>query len=271
MLNIISSLGSDATKDNIGLFNATVAWYLHEEFEKQGYPNRLVCDLDIQIPYADNTLVISGLAMLNMRNKPRYRNMVRRATGRKLTVYRDSDFAVGYPYNRVFTIAKPSRPGYVYAGWGADSEAYYPDQKEKAVFLDRRHTYNKFPAEMASIYRTYLKVLPKTGAKIYQPPDNNVPTQEWQEMFRRSHYYCCTQYGNAGLTRIEAATCGALLVVPQRLYMPKTMGTLAHAIWKNEAELKKILNTKTDPKAISAQAMEHTWDKAASRIIEGLK
>ncbi len=273
MLNIISNSNENSKLENIVSFNQMVAWFLHDAFKKLGHPSRLVSDTSSHIPVADNTLVVSGLAMVRMRTKPGYRAMVRRATRRRVTLYLDADFGdMGYPYNIIFTVVPPVRKGrFVYAGWGADPAYYYPDQREKAVFLDRQHSYRGFPAEMARIYQTYLRVLPTTGAKIYRPPQKvRIPLPELQEMFRRCHYYCCTQYGDSGLTRIEAATCGALLVVPARLYKPRTMGALSHAIWRTEADLRKIMATKTDPKAISIQARKQTWGLAARRIMARL-
>lgn len=273
MLNIISNMDEKAKLEDIVAFNQMVAWFLHDAFDKLGYPSRLVCDESNDIPIADNTLVVSAVAMVKMRTKPDYRTMVRRATRRSVTLYLDADFGdTGYPYNTIFTVVPPSRGGrFVYAGWGADPSYYYPDQKEKAVLLDRQHSYHGFPTEMARIYQTYLQVLPTTGAKIYRPPQTvRIPLRELQEMFRRCHYYCCTQYGDSGLTRIEAATCGALLVVPTRLYMPITMNPLSHAIWRTEADLRKIIATKTNPQAISAQARKQTWDLVARRIMARL-
>lgn len=270
MLNLISWLDEGAKLENIKGFNSAVAWFLHKSFEKLGYPSRLVsCLTNKPIPVADNTLVIAATAMTKMRTNLRYRAMVRRATKRKLAVYIENDIYVGYPYGISFTVPPPHNPkGFVWAGWAADPAHCYPDQGEKAVFLDKH--YKTLGAEQARIYHTYLRVLPTTGAKIYYKPKTMIPWVEMQKIFRKCHFYCCTQYGEAGLTRIEAAMCGALLVVPARLYKPRTMGPLPHAIWRNEADLRRIMATKTDPQAISAQARKQTWGLVAKRIMDRL-
>ncbi len=246
---------------------------MHKSFEKLGYPSRLVsCLTNKPIPVADNTLIIAATCMTKMRTNPRYIAMVRKATKRKVAVYIENDIYVGYPYDISFTVPPPRSKGFVWAGWAADPTHCYPDQEERAVFLDKH--YKTLGAEQARIYHTYLRVLPTTGAKIYRQDiiarKGSIPWVEMQKIFRKCHYFCCTQYGEAGLNRIEASACGALLVVPARLYMPRTMGPLPHAIWRTEAQLKKILTTKTNPQVISAQARKQTWDAVARRIMAKL-
>jgi len=270
MLNLISNLDESAKLEDIGGFNAVVAWFLHKSFEKFGYPSRLVsCLTNNPIPAADNTLVISAIAMNKMRTNLSYKIMVRRATKRKLAVYIENDIYVGYPYNISFTAPPPRSKGYVWAGWAADPTHCHPNQGGKAVFLDKH--YKTLGVEQAKIYHTYLRALPTTSAKIHYKPKTMIPWVELQKIFRKCHFYCCTQYGEAGLTRIEASTCGALLVVPARLYRPRSMGPLSHAVWRTEADLKKILATKTNPQAISAQARKQTWDLVAKRIMARLR
>lgn len=274
MLNLISNLDESVKLEDLRGFNAAVAWFLHKSFEKLGYPSRLVADRNNNIPIADNTLMISAIGMVRMRTNPRYRAMVRRATKRKLAVYIENDIYVGYPYDISFTVPPPHNPkGFVWAGWAADPTHCYPDQAEKAVFLDKQYATRSIRTELAQIYHTYLRVLPTTGAKIYRRDliiRKMIPWVDVQKIFRKCHFYCCTQYGEAGLTRIEAATCGALLVVPARLYKPRTMGPLPHAIWRNEADLRRIMATKTDPQAISGQARKQTWELVVRRIMARL-
>jgi len=270
MLNLISCLDEGAKLENLCGFNSAVAWSLHKSFEKLGYPSRLVSHTNNNIPVADNTLVISAIGMVRMRSNPRYRAMVRRATKRKIALYIEDNINVGYPYAISFTVPPPHKGKFVWAGWAADPDHCYPDQGEKAAFLDKQYATRSIRTELARIYQTYRRVLPTTGAKIYYKPKTMIPWMEMQKIFRKCHYYCCTQYGEAGLTRIEAATCGALLVVPARLYKPRSMGPLPHAIWRTEADLRRILATKTDPQAISKQAGRQTWDAVARRIMARL-
>ena len=71
----------------------------------------------------------------------------------------------------------------------------------------------------------------------------------------------------AGLPRIEAATCGALLVVPEGLYRPRSMDSLEHVRWRTKQELINALAVKTNPVKIRKRALEHSWDKVVKRML----
>jgi len=263
----------------------TVAWFLREALKKQHVECRLVYSKDIPtvtVPYADHTLVTSAIAMKAMRKDPEYRERVRGSTKGKLTVYLDAAYAYWDGiFDRVFTVVEPfgkSSKKYVYAGWGADPQYCYPDQGPRAVFVDSL-MYGFYGGRFDHVYELIDTVLVELSwrvpLQIYCPfPDyHNRKVMTWlevQQILRRCHFYMCTQDGEGGLTRIEAATCGALLVVPKPLYRHRTMGSLEHAIWTSKEELRQILKSNTDPDAISRKARAHTWDKVASRILAEL-
>lgn len=280
MINLINNLGEDARLEDLNTFNHVVAWFLREALKKQGHDSRFVRDHVKVIPAADHTIVISGVAMSRIRADPEYREIVRASTEGMMTLYLDAAFAYWDKlFDLIFTVVKPFRKSsekYVYAGWGADPKHCFPQQKERTVFLDQRQG-------QAPIWKMYAKVLPTAGVKILlHPYDTKFPTvptrprsrPSWLEMqkrfFRKTWFYLETGLGESGLTRIEAATCGALIVVPKPLYRPLTLASLEHAIWTEEWELRKILKSQPDPDAISRKARAHTWDKVASRILARL-
>ena len=280
-INLVSSLKEgDNPKSRWFTFNMTVAWFLRKAFEKKGVQCNFVNDRTLLLEEeADHTIVTSGMAMKFAREMPHYLKVLRKTTNGKLTVYLDADYKEWEKYfDIIFTVVEllpiTSRTYYRYVGWGADPKYCYPDQDERAVFLDSlMHGYydNKFN----KIYDIYKKTLSALDLKVYNPwPRYHGSVRllwyQVQELLRKSHYYCCTQLGESGLTRIEAATCGALLVVPRPLYRPRTMASLEHRIWDTEDDLIKILKTKTDPQAIRKKALAHSWDKVASRILKTL-
>ncbi len=294
IINLISNFGEDAKLENIRVFNHTVAWFLREALEKKDIEVTFVRDHDLlekSPPNADHTLVISGTAMYYVAGSPktmrRYpalrgktptiRNKVKKATKGKIAVYLDADYPQWFEhFDYVFTVVKPRKhPKCVYAGWGADPEYCYPKQDEKAVFLDSL-MYKFYGGRFNKIYDIYKETLPALGLKTYNPRptyhgSKRLPWTQIQDMFRKSHYFCCTGLGESGLPRIESATCGALLVVPKPLYRPRTMASLEHKIWDTKADLAKIRTTETDPEAIRKKALVHSWDKVAARILATLK
>mgnify|MGYP001061801150 CR=1 FL=1 len=298
IINLISNLDETAKIDRLYTFNHVVAWSLREAFSERGVTCRLIRDRlmeEGELPMADHSIVISGIGMKLVRNNELCRGRLRAATRGKTTLYLDSDFGGWWKFfDCIFTVVKPLRkePQYAYAGWGSNPKFFYPEQEEKALFIDSL-MYNKYEGRFNEIYDTYkktLKIPERTLAsgdplvqivsnpniKVYMP----TPTYDkrhhlifWpqmQEILRKCHFYCCTQLGESGLTRIEAATCGTLLVVPEELYRPRTMGSLEHKIWSTKEELVNILSADTDIKAIRKRALEHSWSKTAGRILDAL-
>ncbi len=277
MINIISNLNENATLEKCYTFNQVVAWFLHDAFKKIGIESRLINDhylLSHNPPKSTHTLIISAAAMSFTRAKPSYIKKIRNHSKEKVALYLDADFSGWDKYfDYIFTVVKPRTQNlkYVYAGWGADPTYCFPEQKEKAVFLDAL-MWGKYSGTLDYIYEIYDKTLPTLGPKIYNvlPTYHNyrrIPWVEMQKILRKCHYYCCTQIGESGLTRIEAATCGALLVVPKPMYRPRTMASLEHIIWETKEDLIAALKLETNPKEISEKAKKHSWNLVAQRII----
>lgn len=278
MLNIIGELSGDAKLTEIRGWGHVIPWCLHEAFEELGYPSRLVNYTDNHPPVADNALLIGRAT--NMLKQPQYLKNLKSATREKITNYLDWDFNLWYRFDVTFTVVPPKKASerFVYAGWGAPAKYFYPDQQEKTLFFDRLRLVHlkKLYKTNKQLLQTIERVLARTHAKIYV----NNHARSWMEMqqiLRRCHYHvdcvCECNICECGLTRIEAATCGALLVVPKFLYLKgqKTLNPLEYALWETEEELENILDRKTNPHAISMKARKQTWKKAATRIMNTLE
>lgn len=165
---------------------------------------------------------------------------------------------------------------YVYAGWGADSEYCYPDKNEpKTIFVDGYETSTKYYNRCKKWYVIIDRVLDSlTDAKTHRIYDysggKRHPWTTFQRMLRESHFYIDPQLGATGLTRIEAATCGCLIVSSKAMYGAWALDPLESACWKTEEELREILNRKTNPQLIHERAKVQTWDEVAKRIVAGL-
>ena len=287
IINLVSNLDEDAQLNDIYIFNHTVAWFLREALKKRGVKGRLVRDADLlhsMPPKADHTLVISGtgrhyvagLHSVGIKLGVDVRGKIQKTSSGKIGMYIDADYSQWFKhFNHIFTVVKPRKTSpkkCVYAGWGADPECFYPDQDERALFLDS-YRYGTHKGRFDYVYDIYKEALTETDIKIYNPSpvcnrNLRVPFTEYLNIMRKCHYYCCTQLGESGLTRIEAATCGALLVVPAGLYRPKTMASLEHKIWNTKEELLDILSTDVDVKLNRRRALEHSWDKVAGRVLK---
>lgn len=299
IINLFSYNTGSPDPDKFFSFNQVVSWSLHEALIKKGVETRFIGNgqfVEEDTPKADHSIVFSSFTMQKIRDVPALRQKMRDATRGKMTLYLDSDY-MGWcnVFDYVFTVVKPIRPEpqYVYAGWGANPDIFYPDQDERAAFLDCL-MYGKYKGRFNDIYddikdvlhiseeqlRKKKPIIHKTtvdGMKItvYLPVPtyrgNKLLWPEFSRIQRKCHFYLCTQLGESGLSRIESATCGALLVVPEKLYRPRTMASMENRIWRTQDELIDVLKTETDPAAIREKALEHSWDKVADRMLKAFE
>lgn len=280
-INLISGLDENARLEKLISPNQIYAWFLRKAFLGAGVDARLVKGQKIvseDPPETDHTLVISAAAYTRMRKLGGYQEKLRESTAGKLVSYANTD-AIGRKnyFDYTFTQVKPFRSSpktFIYAGWGADPEYCYPEQGEKAAFLDSR----VYPVNSRTrgVYEVYDRVLPTLDIKIYNPThtynkDKRTPWPQYQAILRKCHYFLCTQWGEGGLNRLEAAACGALLVVPKKLRRKRTFGSLAHSMWRTDEYLIKILNTEVDIEANRELALKHRWEDVVQRIIEVLE
>ena len=295
IINLFSYCGETTKADSLVSFNEVVAWSLKKAFTKRGVEARLVADRVFwksDIPMADYSLVISNFVMRTIRDDTTYRKKVRAATKVKTALYLETDILHWEKvFDYVFTVVSPNKkpPQYVYAGWGANPQLFYPEQGERAIFLDslmygyygEQHddVYNlikdvfdlpseNFETGKSLVHQTTVNGKPIT---VYMPlpvyRKGRVPWSMMQAIFRKCHFYMCTQRGECGLTRLESATSGGLLLVPEMLYRPRTMDSLEHIRWQTKQELIDALEVKTNPDEIRRRALEHSWDKVVARML----
>lgn len=282
-INLISNLNEDEGPETFYTFSDVVAWELQRSFRKLDVTARRINARDIEAeapPIADHTIVVSALAMRLVLDNKDYLTRLRKSTAGQLCLYLDSDAGNWDQYfDCVFSVIQPKTNrlslNYIYAGWGASPDLFYPDQKEKTLYLDSFLYGHPKRALLDKVFDEYTRILPTTGIKIYNPHphydgEGRVAWPRIQEMLRECHFFCDTKYGNSGLIRLEAATCGALLVVNKKTYMPRTMNSLEYRIWETERELREILAMETNPEKIRKRALEHSWDKTARRILDAL-
>ena len=224
------------------------------------------------------------------------------STRDKVTLYIDSNYPYWDSYfDKVFTVAPPKWPKdptsdafskkwgesgsgqwihperYVYAGWGADPEYCYPDKGEqKTIFVDGYHKNIKYYNICKKWYVIIDRVLrslddAKTHRIHNYSGGERCKWPELQKRFRESHFYIDPQYGRTGLTRIESAMCGCSLVIAEPMFRPWAMNQGTTLTWNTEKELKKILNSETNPKQNHEKVKHITWDKVAKRMIVELE
>ena len=283
-INLISRLNDTSRLETLTFHNDICAWFLHKALIDAGVDSRLISDskrVKSPQPETDHTIVVSEAAYIRMRNEGGYTQRMRASTMGKLTCYINTDKLRGNDriFDYCFTHIGPVnyRPEkYIYAGWGVDPDCSYPEQNEKAAFLDSKHQHPRKLRKIRKAYQTYDRVLSEHDIKIHNPviayneSRRRLPYPDYQAILRKCHYFLCTHIEEGGLNNLEAAACGALLVVPRALYRKRTMSLLNHRVWSTEKELRNILHEDVDIEANRRRALEHTWDHVAQRILSTL-
>ena len=281
-INLISSVDEGGGIEQISSPNQVYAWFLHKAFVGAGVNTRLVKDSKLKHenpPETDHTLVISSATLTYMATEPGYTRRLMASTSEKLMAYFNTDQLRGGDrrFIHCFTQIPPRsnrHEKYICVGWGVDPDYSYPEQDEKSAFLDSKVflplSRKRF---MVPIYEIYDNVLPTLNLKIYNPVplyhgSKRLPYLDYQSILRKCHFFLCTQLGEGGLSRLEAAACGSLLVVPRKLYRKKTMRLLNNRIWHNEEELRGILSEEVDIEANRKRALEHRWEDVVQRMLE---
>ena len=278
-INLVSGLNEESTIESVFTPNQVYTWFLREGFRVHHVDVRLIDGghiLQEVPPEADHTIVVSSASSHLLRDATFIHNL-RSSTSGKLACYMNIDKLRGVDryFDYFFTQIGPVQyhpEKYVCVGWGVDPSYSYPEQEETAAFLDSRTLGPRQMKKVKAAYLIYDEVLPKAGITIYNPVHvynvgDRRPYPEYQSLLRKCHFFLCTQFGEGGLNRLEAAACGAMLVVPVRLYRERTMSLLNHRVWNTAEDLISILHEEVDVEANRKRALEHSWEGVTKRII----
>lgn len=279
-INLISELDENSLLKQVVRPNQVYAWFLRKAFVENDVDARFICGSNIpktNLPKTDHTIVISSAASPMIKNME-YIQKLRSSTAGKLTLYMNIDKLRGgndqhfdYCFTQIGpTIYRPEK--YVCVGWGVDQNYSYPEQSEKAVFLGSKASHPQMLKKVRKAYQIYDSVLSKLNIKTYNPviaygKSRRLSYPDYQAILRKCHYFLCTHYGEGGLNRLEAAACGALLVVPRVIFRKRTMSLLNHQVWRTEEELTNILHEDVDIEANRQRALEHRWEDVVKRIM----
>jgi len=282
-VNLISSLDENSCLEKIFTPNQVYTWFLYKAFVEDDIDARLINEVDVlkkNLPKTDHTIVVSIAALASMMRTEEYVKRLRDSTTGKLARYMNADKIRGDRYFDLCFTQIPPVPSrsekHVCVGWGVDPNYSYPEQAERAAFLDSKVLQPRSMKKTRDVYQIYDDVLPELDIKIYNPvsiynESERLPYLEYQTILRKCHYFLCTQFGEGGLNRLEAAACGALLVVPHRLYRGRTMSLLNNQVWHTKEDLVNILCKDVNIEANRQRALEHNWKNVIRKMTKSLE
>jgi len=276
--NIISNLAEPADPATFYAYNHIIAYHLKKALEQQGHGALLVSDKETVIPQCTNTILISNIAMNKARNNPEYYSKLRHTTSNKLCMWLDSDLG-GWAniVDIIFCVnrrCKTHPETFRHVGWAADPNIFYPEQKEPVVYVDP-YMHNFYNGRYSHVYDVIKEALASTQSTIIQPvTEYNHGRITWlsnAEYFRKTSFYVLTQPGYWGWTNIEAASCGALLVVHESLDKPDTWPSkLNNKVYSSKEELLTFLKEPVNIQANREVALQNSWSKVTDKVLEAL-
>jgi hypothetical protein len=185
---------------------------------------------------------------------------------------------------------------YHYIGWAADQEYLYPEQKsdELRILLDHPYYKDGQPdiTEAVTVDATMfahtggwqrggykscrVRRLINGGAEtvnINDPPLKmfnrmHVPFPDICHEYRATHVYCVTHKESVGLTCLELAMCGALVVAPKGMIYKDRLETVRHIEYEGvRAPWGKIVESIHIMSSVE-KAREQRWFDVADRMIK---
>lgn len=94
----------------------------------------------------------------------------------------------------------------------------------------------------------------------------HIPFEDVCEIYARAHVFLITHPESLGLSVLETAMAGALVVSPRGFIQPELLATVRHIEWDDRIPWPDVLDM-IDPKASRAMALENSWEKVANRIL----
>lgn len=276
IFNLVSNLNENYDVTKFNAYNHTVTFSLMIALIKKGHEVNLIQDTSDKLRNADHTIVISNFAINRIRKEPDYLKALRDVTSGKLCLWLDSDMGNWPMFDIVFCVNYTGRElrQFTPVGWGVDPEVFFPEQQEKAVFVDSYMT-GWYNGQHDHVYTKIENALKTLNIKVFQPVKQyNKGRVTWTELiniFKRCSFYVLTQKAYWGITNLEAASCGCLLVVHKSLDCPNTWPSeLNHVFWETENDLKQILSSTVEVFRNREIATKNSWETVVNKILETL-
>lgn len=277
LFNLVSDLTETSKVEELYSYNQVIAYNLNKAFSEAKHQVNLVHHSFDEIPKADVTIVISRVGFLRAMKSKEYLNKLNTVSKRKVCLWLDSDFGDWRGiFERVFVANlryKKQLHRFRFVGWAADPDLFRSEQKSLCALFDP-FMYGYYNGKFDKLYEMLERVKAKIDNSLQPLKRYNQGRIKWLELaalFRKASHYVLTQPNFWGWTNIEAATCGALLVVHKSLDKPKTWPTrLCHVIYETEEELLNVLESAVDYQKNRSVALKNKWSNIILRILENL-
>lgn len=278
----------------------TYSYFLREEFHKRGivtdrFGSGALEKRPETIPCGDHLLSVSqrgitkygeriGENVIFERLRPKFKGL--------LTSICDYSWGGEVLEDMIF-FARPGieYPKHKYIGWAASPEWLKPKKNKDYIYILIDHTlYHEGLDTSADIIRQCLKFKESSSKPVKvmrfisggveevltenQKPavyDRvGMPYPECVKEYNRADIFIPTHHESMGLSILECAMAGALIVSQRGYIKPELLSDLNHVIHDGTIDFDKALKVMNSDNS-RARALKYNWKTAADRILEVLK
>lgn len=179
----------------------------------------------------------------------------------------------------------------VHVGWAADPSLFYPEARRDhklRIFIDHA-AFDTSGYDFSLTIMMNLRKLKALGVEFQArtltdeglvdvDPDNiavrpyhrkSVPAPVFAAELRQADIFVVTHPESLGLTVLEAAMCGALVLTPQNCIAPDRLALVNHQVITSNIDWTKVL-AGVDRKTNAEKVAGFSWEAVASNIINAL-
>lgn len=280
----VLALGSlPASPSEISEFSGVHAYYLNREFAKQGVtltwePRPPIVDATKLRVHAFDHVIAFGLRYFEKLPAETIGSLKRRANG-KLCEFSDGTIAAPKA-DLTFASKGPERPRNTVIGWAADPELCCSGQDKNVlrILIDHPDYVKGRGCRAEEIINDAKRFAKESDREVIinvlgtpkGTPSQELPFPAMCAEYSTAHVFLVTHPESVGLTVIETATAGALVVTPKGFIDANLLRTVRHVTYEDAIPWTFVME-KINPGASRAKAIEQTWEKVATRMVEALK
>lgn len=281
------------------------SYYLRKEFEKLGietvpcpcpsgsYGDDVYRGLIPKIPEGDHIISVEQRGFYNRRHIKFLIPEMRKKISGKITTICDNNEIVGVEDMLYYAVPSKDKPKSLYVGWAADPDecrpnkdadilrvlidhSYYgkgsPREMSKSIILDtikfaKEHTNKKVVVRRFVSGGVETLDLDNPRFEIYDR--NGLTYPKACEEYSKADIFIVTHAESMGLSVLESALSGALIITPEGYIRDSLINPLHHIKIKNKIPWNKALNVIDIEKSVSS-AGKYTWSNVARAIAKNL-
>jgi len=280
------------------------SYYLRKEMDKRGIetiPCRGVGVNEsdekykqlINIPKGDHLISVEQRGITNRRNHPYVLKRMRESISGKITSICDNNMLIGDEDLLFYAVPAPEKPKSIYVGWAVDHSMCFPQKDPNVlrilidhslyvenntvdisipIFKDVMNFANSYK-ERPVIVRRFISGGVETCDANSKPEIYNRKGLNFKDAaaeYRKADIFIVTHPESMGLSVLESAASGALVLSPNGFIKPELINDLNHLIFNGKIPWKNALNMINHEESYK-RTLKYNWSDVVDKMIKGLK